>query len=145
MQRDSKAGMVGEEGVEFGPDTIEQVMRERVRATIEAIVEEDELSDLDVVVIKRTAQPFLYLGARRAALFTHSLVDNDPSGGKEGRCPPWTLGRYSRTEASLSILYWKRVMYKAEGRAKSETGLKTVTSLRLSVSIIPLFSFFPRS
>jgi transposase-like protein len=31
-----------EEGREFGPDTIERVMRERVRATIEQIVEEEE-------------------------------------------------------------------------------------------------------
>lgn len=41
MRRDSKAGMVAEEVTEFGLDTIEQVMRERVRATIEAIVEEE--------------------------------------------------------------------------------------------------------
>jgi len=41
MQRDSKAGMVEEEGAGFGADTIEQVMRERVRATLEAIVEEE--------------------------------------------------------------------------------------------------------
>jgi transposase-like protein len=33
--------MIAEEVVEFGADTIEQVMRERVRATIEAIVEEE--------------------------------------------------------------------------------------------------------
>jgi putative transposase len=41
MRRDSKVGVVGEEVTEFGLDTIEQVMRERVRATIEAIVEEE--------------------------------------------------------------------------------------------------------
>lgn len=52
MQRDSKTGMGGEEVSAFGPDTIEQVMRERVRATIEAIVEEE----LDAA-----------LGARRSA------------------------------------------------------------------------------
>jgi putative transposase len=41
MWRDSKTGMGEEEGREFGLDTIEQVMRERVRATLEAIVEEE--------------------------------------------------------------------------------------------------------
>src|SRR5262245_54291239 len=41
MWRDSKVGVGGEEVVGFGPDTIEQVMRERVRATIEGIVEEE--------------------------------------------------------------------------------------------------------
>jgi hypothetical protein len=41
MWRDSKVRMRGEEVTAFGPDTIEQVMRERVRATIEAIVEEE--------------------------------------------------------------------------------------------------------
>src|SRR5690242_4444899 len=41
MWRDSKVGVGGEEVTEFGPDTLEQAMRERVRATIEAIVEEE--------------------------------------------------------------------------------------------------------
>jgi transposase-like protein len=41
MQRDSKARRVEEGGAEFGSDTIEQVMRERVRATIAAIIEEE--------------------------------------------------------------------------------------------------------
>jgi putative transposase len=41
MTTDSKQRVAREEAVEFGPDTIEQVMRERVRATIEAIVEEE--------------------------------------------------------------------------------------------------------
>ena len=41
MRTDSKPGMLREEAVEFGPDTIEQGIRERVRATIEAIVEEE--------------------------------------------------------------------------------------------------------
>lgn len=41
MQRDSRVGMVAAEVRAFGLDTIEQVMRERVRATIEAIVEEE--------------------------------------------------------------------------------------------------------
>jgi putative transposase len=41
MRRDSKRLDQGEEAVEWGPDTIEQEMRERVRATIGAIVEEE--------------------------------------------------------------------------------------------------------
>ena len=41
MSRDSKPELSREEELAFGPDTIEQVMRERVRATIEAIVEEE--------------------------------------------------------------------------------------------------------
>jgi len=41
MRRDSKSRMVEEGGTGFGVDTIEQIMRERVRATIEAIVEEE--------------------------------------------------------------------------------------------------------
>ena len=41
MGTDSKPGVLREEAAEFGPDTIEQVIRERVRATIEAIVDEE--------------------------------------------------------------------------------------------------------
>lgn len=41
MRRDSKRRVGEEEVQDFGLDTIEQVMRERVRATIEAIVEEE--------------------------------------------------------------------------------------------------------
>src|SRR5574341_207973 len=41
MQRDSKGRGRAKEVSAFGIDTIEQVMRERVRATIEAIVEEE--------------------------------------------------------------------------------------------------------
>ena len=41
MRRDSKGELLTEEAPGVGPDTIEQVMRERVRATIEAIVEEE--------------------------------------------------------------------------------------------------------
>ncbi len=41
MRTDSKALVPREEAAEGGPDTIEQVMRERVRATIETIVEEE--------------------------------------------------------------------------------------------------------
>ena len=37
MRTDSKALVPREEAAEVGPDTIEQVMRERVRATIETI------------------------------------------------------------------------------------------------------------
>lgn len=40
MERDSRPERPAE-AMELGPDTIEQVMRERVRATIEAIVEEE--------------------------------------------------------------------------------------------------------
>src|SRR5437879_965199 len=41
MGRDSKQELGTEEAQRFGLDTIEQGMRERVRATIEAIVEEE--------------------------------------------------------------------------------------------------------
>jgi putative transposase len=41
MRRDSKPDVRAEEDEQFGPDTIEQVMREQVRATIEGIVEEE--------------------------------------------------------------------------------------------------------
>lgn len=41
MRRESKVRMGEEEVRAFDLDTIEQVMRERVRATIEAIVEEE--------------------------------------------------------------------------------------------------------
>ena len=40
MERDTRKG-VGEEGLAWGPDTIEAEMRERVRGMIEAIVEEE--------------------------------------------------------------------------------------------------------
>src|SRR6266481_7897382 len=40
MERDSRKG-AGEEGLEWGPDTIEAEIRERVRGMIEAIVEEE--------------------------------------------------------------------------------------------------------
>ena len=41
MGTDSKPGVLREEAAEVGPDTIEQGIRERVRATIEAIVDEE--------------------------------------------------------------------------------------------------------
>ncbi|MFQ5745485.1 MAG: IS256 family transposase [Acidobacteriota bacterium] len=41
MERSSRDGAKREEAIEFGQDTIEQVMRERVRETIEMIVEEE--------------------------------------------------------------------------------------------------------
>jgi hypothetical protein len=41
MWRDSKQGLGKEEDKGFGLDTIEAMMRERVRATIEAIVQEE--------------------------------------------------------------------------------------------------------
>ena len=40
MERDSRKG-VEEEGFEWGPDTIEAEIRERIRGMIEAIVEEE--------------------------------------------------------------------------------------------------------
>ena len=40
MERDSRKG-IGEEGFEWGRDTIEAEIRERVRGMIEAIVEEE--------------------------------------------------------------------------------------------------------
>jgi len=45
MERDSRKG-VGEEGFEWGTDTIEAEIRERVRGMIEAIVEEELESTL---------------------------------------------------------------------------------------------------
>jgi hypothetical protein len=55
MRRDSKQRVPREEVAEFGPDTIEQVMRERVRATIEAIVEEELEAALGAICTKRSA------------------------------------------------------------------------------------------
>jgi len=40
MERDSRKG-VGEEGFEWGRDTLEAEIRERVRGMIEAVVEEE--------------------------------------------------------------------------------------------------------
>src|SRR6516225_2554233 len=45
MERDSRKG-IEEEGFQWGPDTIEAEMRERIRAMIEAIVEEELESTL---------------------------------------------------------------------------------------------------
>jgi hypothetical protein len=41
MKRDSKPEWGAEEEARFSPDTLEVVMRERVRATVEASVEEE--------------------------------------------------------------------------------------------------------
>jgi len=46
---DSKRLPRREEVVDFGPDTIEQVIRERIRATIETIVEEELKAALEAV------------------------------------------------------------------------------------------------
>jgi transposase-like protein len=45
MERDSRKG-IEEEGLQWGPDTIEAEIRERIRAMIEAIVEEELESTL---------------------------------------------------------------------------------------------------
>jgi Transposase and inactivated derivatives len=74
MPRDSKVRMRGEEVVPFGLDTIEQVMRERVRATIEAIVEEELEAALGAQRGARVGEQRRgYRHGRRARQLTTSL------------------------------------------------------------------------
>lgn len=74
MERDSKRRMREEESTEFGVDTIEQVMRERVRATIEAIVEEELEAALGASRSARVGEQRQgYRHGRRARTLTTSL------------------------------------------------------------------------
>jgi hypothetical protein len=52
MERDSRKG-VGEEGFEWGPDTIEAEIRDRIRGMIEAIVEEELAATLGAAKSQR--------------------------------------------------------------------------------------------
>src|SRR5271168_1496012 len=71
MQRDSRKG-VAEEGIAWGPDTIETEIRERVRETIEAIVEEELESALGASKSQRVgaARTGYRHGARERQLST---------------------------------------------------------------------------
>lgn len=56
MASNSRKGDKAEEAAEFGPDTIEQVMRERVGGAIEAIVEEELEAALGAAPSARVGQ-----------------------------------------------------------------------------------------
>jgi putative transposase len=74
MRRDSKGEVLTEETPGVGLDTIEQVMRERVRATIEAIVEEELAAALGAPRGARVGdQRQGYRHGGRARLLTTSL------------------------------------------------------------------------
>jgi len=111
MRTDSKQGMPREEAAGFGPDTIEQVMRERVRATLEAIVEEELAVALGAARSARVgpARRGYRHGARPRPLTTSlgpttvtlpraRLVQED---GTTGEWQSRTLPRYQRRTARV--------------------------------------------
>jgi transposase-like protein len=74
MERDSRK-TVGEEGIEWGPDTIEAEIRERIRGMIEAIVEEELESTLGAGRSQRVgAARTGYRHGARARQLTTSLA-----------------------------------------------------------------------
>ena len=111
MRRDSKSRR-GEEGVpEFGVDTIEQVMRERVRATIEAIVEEELEAALGASRSARVGEQRQgYRHGRRERQLTTSLGPTtlrvprarlEPPGGGTREWRSQGLPRYQRRTARV--------------------------------------------
>jgi putative transposase len=73
MGSDSRDG-VKEEGIEFGPDSIEQVMRERIRKTIELLVEEELEAALGAAKSERVGSKRAgYRHGRRERQLTTSL------------------------------------------------------------------------
>jgi len=111
MQRDSKRRMGEEEVREFSGDTIEQVMRERVRATIEAIVEEELEAALGARRSARVGEQRQgYRHGRRARTLTTSLgptmlqVPRARLEQPEGGSTEWrsrVLPRYQRRTARV--------------------------------------------
>src|SRR5215471_8271143 len=105
MQRDSRKG-VGEEGFEWGSDTIEAEIRERVRGMIEAIVEEELESALGAGRSQRVgaARTGYRHGARQRQLTTrlgHTTIKLPrarlkSAAGAESEWHSRIIGRYQR-------------------------------------------------
>src|SRR2546425_2822249 len=111
MRTDSKALVPREEAAEVGPDTIEQVRRERVRATIETIVEEELEAALGAGRSARVgAARQGYRHGVRSRTLTTSLGPTALSvprarlfqdGGGTGEWQSRTLPRYQRRTARV--------------------------------------------
>ena len=105
MERDSRKG-AGEEGLEWGPDTIEAEIRERVRGMIEAIVEEELESALGAGRSQRVgmARTGYRHGARERQLTTSLgkttiMLPRARLRGADGDESEWRsriIGRYQR-------------------------------------------------
>ncbi len=76
MERDSRKA-VGEEGFQWGRDTIEAEIRERVRGMIEAVVEEELESTLGAGKSQRVRAVAHWLPPRRARASAHHQCGQD--------------------------------------------------------------------
>jgi transposase-like protein len=102
MGSDIRKGLRGEE---FGPDSIEQAMRERIRETIEVLVEEELEIALGAGRSERIGSRSGYRHGTRARTLTTSLGPTTFSmprarvHGADGEAREWrsrTIGRYER-------------------------------------------------
>ncbi len=102
MGSDSRKGLRGEE---FGPDSIEQAMRERIRETIETLVEEELEAALGAARSERVGSRAGYRHGTRARTVTTSLgptafaMPRARVHGADGDAREWrsrTIGRYER-------------------------------------------------
>jgi transposase-like protein len=102
MGSDSRKGLRGEE---FGPDSIEQAMRERIRETIETLVEEELEAALGAARSERVGSRAGYRHGTRARTVTTSLgpttfaMPRARVHGADGEAREWrsrTIGRYER-------------------------------------------------
>lgn len=102
MGSDSKKGLRGEE---FGPDSIERVMRERIRETIEVLVNEELELALGAGRSERVGERVGYRHGTRARTLTTSLgpttfaMPRARLQGADGEGREWrsrTIGRYER-------------------------------------------------
>ncbi len=102
MGSDSKKGLRGEE---FGPDSIERAMRERIRETIEALVDEELEIALGAARSERVGLRSGYRHGIRARTLTTSLgpttfaMPRARVHGADGEEREWrsrTIGRYER-------------------------------------------------
>lgn len=102
MGSDSKKGLSGEE---FGPDSIEKAMRERIRETIEALVDEELEIALGAARSERIGSRAGYRHGTRARTVTTSLgpttfaMPRARMHGADGEGREWQsrmIGRYER-------------------------------------------------
>ncbi len=141
MERDSRKG-AGEEGLEWGPDTIEAEIRERVRGMIEAIVEEELESALGASRSQRVgmARTGYRHGARERQLTTSLgkttiMLPRARLRGADGDESEWRsriIGRYQRRTERVDA-------------ALLGTYLSGVNSRRLRGALSPLLRGAPLS
>jgi hypothetical protein len=135
LRTDSKPGVAREEAAEVGPDTLEQVLRERVRATSEAMVEEAREAALGAGRSARVGEARRgYRHGARARTLTTSLGPT-----------PWTRPRARPLQGAGQTGEWhSRVLPRYQRRtarvAEASLGvyLSRTTRRRLKGALAPL-------